>query len=274
MYKLENAILFSFDLCDSVKIKEKIGDKNELLEIYYSKLVDFEIDFYELFIGNQFEHLSLDKLYLIKIIGDEYWYLYLGNSKEVIKDFIHLVQELSKKESKKYSSSGEMIFDEEDKDLIKHEYKLFIDRINLLESFANIRLKKIYDFLLHKVDSGKITRLDSVENNEYTVHKYLETIGLSSVIETRKYRTDAKDELKDQFLPFRFDPVGLKTDLFFRCTKEIFTPNRVHIGETLYEELESYERDKFEVLRKFIPKGISKEYTIYRLRGEINIVNV
>jgi hypothetical protein len=106
MYKLENAILFSFDLCDSVKIKEKIGDKNKLLEIYYSKLVDFEIDFYELFIGNQFEHLSLDKLYLIKIIGDEYWYLYLGNSKEVIKDFIHLVQELSKKESKKYSNSG------------------------------------------------------------------------------------------------------------------------------------------------------------------------
>jgi hypothetical protein len=273
MNKLENAILFSFDLSESVKIKEKIGDKNELLEIYYSKLVDFEIDFYELFIGNQFEHLSLDKLYLIKIIGDEYWYLYLGNSKEVIKDFIYLVQELSKKESKKYSSSGEMIFDEEDKDLIKHEYKLYIDKINLLESFANKRLNKLYNFLLHKVDSGKISRLDSAENNDYTVHKYLETLGLSSVIETRKYRTDAKDELKDQFLPFRFDPVGLKTDLFFRCTKEIFTPNRVHIGETLYEELESYERDKFEVLRKFIPKGISKEYTIYRLRGEINIVN-
>ncbi len=273
MNKLENAILFSFDLSESVKIKEKIGNKNELLEIYNSKLVDFEIDFYELFIGNQFEHLSLDKLYLIKIIGDEYWYLYLGNSKEVIKDFIYLVQELSKKESKKYSSSGEMIFDEEDKDLIKHEYKLFIDKINRLESFANIRLKKIYDFLLHKVDSGKISRLDSAENNDYTVHKYLETLGLSSVIETRKYRTDAKDELKDQFLPFRFDPVGLMTDLFFRCTKEIFTPNRVHIGETLYEELESYERDKFEVLRKFIPKGISKEYIIYRLRGEINIVN-
>ena len=93
MNKLENAILFSFDLSDSVKIKETIGDKNELLEIYYSKLVDFEIDFYELFFGNQFKHLSLDKLYLIKIIGDEYWYLYLGNSKDVIREFIYIIHE-------------------------------------------------------------------------------------------------------------------------------------------------------------------------------------
>jgi hypothetical protein len=44
---------------------------------------------------------------------------------------------------------------------------------------------------------------------------------------------------------------------------------RVHIGETLYNEMEIKDKNKFEVIRRFVPKGINEEYTIYRFKDII-----
>ncbi len=65
------------------------------------------------------------------------------------------------------------------------------------------------------------------------------------------------------------NPIRLETDRFFRCCKEISTPMQVYIGETLYNELEIKDKNKFEVIRRFVPKGINEEYTIYRFKDII-----
>ncbi len=69
----------------------------------------------------------------------------------------------------------------------------------------------------------------------------METIGLSSVIGTKENNKDGEEEITNNILKHRFDPIGLETDRFFRCTKEISTPMWVHIGETLYNEMEIHE---------------------------------
>jgi hypothetical protein len=262
MNDIKYPIFFSFDLCDSAKIKQKIGKNNQILQIYYSKLVEFEISFYELLSGNRFENLSFDKLYLIKTIGDEYWYLYLAKTQIEVSEFLNVVHQLSQKKPEKYSSSYKVICGEEHNDLIKHEYKFYIDKLEIVNSFSNIRLNKVYEFLLRKVDSGVIPKLDSVENNEYTAHKYLETIGLSHVMKQEGFKSEG---INNNIFSYRFDPIGLEVDRFFRCAKKIKTPMRVHIGEALYKELEIHEKSQYEVIRKFKPKGLNKKYKIYRL---------
>ncbi len=262
MKNIETAIFFSFDLSDSVGIKNKIyKNKEDLLKNYYSKLIDFETSFYELILKNKFKNISLDKLYLVKTIGDEYWYLYLGVNETIIAEFIGLVQELTKIEPLKYNIGSKPIFEKEHEDLIVHRYKFYIDKVNKIQSFTDLRLKKLVSFLTQKINSGVIAKLKPKEDKNYTLNKYLGTIGLSSIAEATNS--------SDLNLANRFDPIGLEADLFFRCNKEISRPQRVHIGENLYKELSDAQKSEYEVIRKFIPKGFNDEYTIYRLMEKI-----
>ena len=233
----------------------------EYIKNYYFKIVEFEKSFYELFFLERFKDIvSLKYLYLVKTIGDEYWYIYLYKSENEKIKFLHLVEELTLKEPFKYRiATNKVSYFCKDENLITHKYKFYIDYFCEITNYSVIRINEIYKFLVSKFENLNLDTgndgSSTAKLNEVLI-PYLEILGLHGSVQ---------DNQKDQVvIPNRFDPIGLNVDLFFRCNKKIKTPGKVHIGDNLYKELNEEEKNKYRVTKSFTPKGFDKNYRIYK----------
>jgi len=265
-------LLFSFDLVDSAQIKNDIQNlskskTDDIFSMYYSKFIDFEISLYKKIICNS--SISLKNLYLIKTIGDEYWYLYrLQND---ASDFLSVIQELICQAPDKYTINNPAECEIGENKLIEHKYKCFLDycdgkssaqiasysikRSVLLNKFITANYLKLSHDLPFSEESTEIEKAAEIQE------LYSKNLGMYE-FDSRKCDDDTTQSL---IIP-RFDPIGPAIDLFFRCNKEKMSPQCLHIGEKMYNHLSDNEKSNFEIIHKFAPKGFPNdfEYTMYR----------
>lgn len=283
----------SIDLSRSTETKSVISDiittdnKHYLdtIKSYFYLFMNIESQFY---FHAFHKNIDLMKLFLVKSIGDELWFVYdinEGDDKKAIPLILGVLLEITYHVNQFPISERNVEWEEEEGNIniwnnVKHidmylPVKCYVDYLNNYEDFTLERNKYIID---------NITSLYKERNNKYTSDELSDFIKrITETLNLGKYLIN--DEGKKCFTDIRFDPIGIDVDLFFRCTK-FSLPCVVTIGEKLYNYIkpEKYSSSlKFEIKESinhstydYVPyihkkisqseiKGITHDYNIYYL---------
>ena len=217
----------SFDLVGSTALKRAMfqsGDEdfariNALYEQFVGHLFDFEEAFYRYVCASG--TIDIRKLFLVKIIGDEYWYMYDVDGDEDItalgNAFVTgLLDVLGEPRSVSFTDAvqGELQFDFSMKALID----LVTNALHLPDRRYAFFEDKIMDLL------GSEARLSDIDPGDYAAICY----GLNL--------RPAKPTSRELLGVTRSDYVGMQIDRFFRAAKAC-RPRLVTVGETLWDRL-------------------------------------
>lgn len=220
-----HTLSFSIDLCGSTQAKTTIRDRCEdheriaALEEYTSILSRIEGSLYR---GLKIRGINLNQLFLVKSIGDEFWYILDCKSDDELRtnsyNLIVILQELCESNSYQINckdSETEQIF------TIKFAIKCTIDLLKDYINYSNTRLNSLYKFYQSFSDS------DNLIESELNLTAALLNYGPIEI-------TDKKVK----FNQIRFDPIGHDVDRFFRITK-FAKPALVILGSSLYNEIKN-----------------------------------
>lgn len=249
---------FSIDLSKSTEAKALINEitgdnqdqKENLIREYSNLLFKIEKEIYEKF-KNQ--NISLDNLFLVKSIGDEYWYVYNLDdekySKKILLDTIYkiilvLSEFISKEPERLVISEKEISWKEEEQDPdiwngIRHKelfmpIKCFMDVLLDYTEINRRRYDFIFDIFYNNIHNDpKYKHLSKKEKDEIfknSFPKLADNLNLGS--------TEIQgDKVLSKYI--RFDAIGLDIDLFFRCAKNYSEAGLLRIGEKLFNYIAS-----------------------------------
>lgn len=217
----------SFDLSGSTALKramfqsghEDFARINALYEQFVGHLFDFEEAFYRYVCASGI--IDIRKLFLVKIIGDEYWYMYEVDPDEDVtalgNAFVTgLLDVLGEPRSVGFNDEekGDLQFDFSMKALID----LVTNALHLPDRRYSFFEDKIMDLL------GSEARLSDIDPADYAAICY----GLNL--------RPAKPTSRELLGVTRSDYVGMQIDRFFRAAKAC-KPRLATVGETLWDRL-------------------------------------
>ena len=222
---------FSIDLCGSTRIKQELveisqGDvatRKALYQRYLALLFKIERDLYSLL--SESSVIDLKNLYLVKQIGDEFWFFYdVGpdeneHAKEIALTFIHYLLELLVKERfiSFHDNTKHSMKDHTGLYTFDLPLKIYVDLINEATELSALRyefLKDIIQDFTHK-PSEVVYKMDA------------DALGICHQL---NLCTSASPDGSNVFS--RPDFIGLEIDRFFRLTQKCF-PQLLTLGETL-----------------------------------------
>lgn len=251
---------FSIDLCRSTEVKNTInkyskGNEkliNEHLQQFYKQFLSIEENLYSHCIYND---IDLTKLFLVKLIGDEYWYVYeldeqlcKEEQNSIIVKFINILSTITTRIDSLFISEKKISWEEEEEDHqiwdgIKHEHfyiprKAYLDISYNYNDFSEMRIDKIqkhirseyYSHHKNKKKQDPETIKKDYANDEVEIYNQL-NLGINQLNGTM-LRTYS-----------RFDPIGSDIDLFFRCTKKSM-PALLKVGRNLFNFIYEYSYDQ------------------------------
>ncbi len=285
------------DLSRSTLTKVKINHickqneelKQKLLKQYHRILVRIERDFYY-----QCEHnsISLEELFLVKSIGDEYWYVhYLGDKtnelhkRELVSKYLNIWQYLADRSFSLFISEREVEWEEEKDNPsvwknVNHERvsfapKVTIDFIDDYINFASERQEEINEQIKSLINEKQKSQSECQQEYEDRICSLAASLnlGTASIIGN-----------KIRFEGIRFDQIGVDVDLFFRIC-HFAVPGIVQIGYKLFEWYATWSSNKSRkellnltysissrifpyIRRRLCPKklkGVGKPYEVYYL---------
>lgn len=256
---------------------------NQTIEQYFRLLLNIETRLY--FLSYQ-KKIDLTKLFLVKSIGDELWYVYdLGESADVriIVDLIRILQDINSHVNRFLISEREVTWEEESANneiwqTTPHETVYLPSKchVDILKKFSNLTLERS-EFVLKYLRG--LMKNEKVEDVNDLFKKTVESLNLGAfTIQETRVRLEN----------IRFDPVGIDVDLFFRCTK-YSKPALVTVGDNLFQTIKksintsivevevpngpnSFRYERFPYIKKSLTpndlKGIPFGYDIYYLPYE------
>lgn len=260
-------ISISIDLCGSTHIKQEMVrisqndplTRKALYQRYIDVLFKIEREFYELLGHSRF--ISLKNLYLAKLIGDEFWFLYeISENDEhtqvkIASDFSQQLLTLLEKE--RFISFHEK--DEKWLETYDLPIKVYVDVIEDVTELSAARYEYLKDLIqdIANRPNKVIYRMDSDLIN--ICHQ----LNLCSV---------QQNENNPIFT--RPDFIGLEVDRFFRLTKQCY-PQVLTFGNgfasLLRLELTQLDKKhrKISIKKAIIPE-MESERTLYGLTKEIS----
>lgn len=281
---------FSIDLSRSTETKTIIRNlsmgnesyRERLLEIYYKIFLKIETELY-------FQCLTADiqlaKLYLVKCIGDEVWFVYdLDTNDEkdhnlhIINRIIAILLRIASKQDRIYISEDGILWDSElwetteTTELILPR-KCYIDLLSDYVSFTEKRIDPIIDTIMEGLRAQG--HADPLAVFKDIIPEITTSLNLGVAEVTGK---------EIRFKNIRFDPIGRDVDLFFRCCNYA-TPALLKAGDNLFQYIArpvnetefcidfSTKEDPCEAYYNFIGvdidnnelKGIDQNYFIYTI---------
>lgn len=262
-------ISISIDLCGSTQLKQEmvrishdnIPARKALYQRYLDVLFKIERELYGL-LGNS-KNLSLKNLYLAKLIGDEFWFLYdiseFDENEQEQKAAAFARQLLLLLEKERLISFHEQ--DKEQKDFKTYDLplKIFIDVIDDVTELSVARYEYLKDLIQNMADrpSSVIYRMDSDLIN--ICHQ----LNLCSV-----------QQGESNHIFTRPDFIGLEVDRFFRLTKQCI-PQLLTLGSGFASILGlslnvlENEHRKISIKHASFPEHNSKRM-LYGLKREIS----
>lgn len=242
------AFSFSIDLCRSTEAKKFLQKHDSEdrprwaekgLAQYIARLTSLECKIHDIL---KEEKIEIDELYLIKVIGDEFWFMCFPSTQwegEMVPD---TVLKLTKSLLRVAELSYPIIKGDEQLDM---PVKVYLDAV---ENFTDIQGKRVKE----------VSRLFSSEQlmNEGADDRFL--LG-------------DHEKTKDGglFKRFRWDPIGPDIDHFFRVNK-FSRPGLLSIGKRLIDLMINENKDVnipriHEEIQSENLKGIGEPYTVYHL---------
>jgi hypothetical protein len=260
----------SIDLAGSTEIKGVIvsltvdqPDHRRFLYDQYLKVLFWtEQTFYEM-IGPD-DRVNLDKLFLVKTIGDEFWFVYeveddfeLKRAAAGLMDAIQAV--FSKSRQLSFPSRPVEDFDKDTSDVKWENFDPPLKAvIDLLTDPVELNLAR-YDYLKDKVRGlSQAGQPDLNAANQRLIQLYNNlNIGSATLNSITKKATTA----------VRTDYVGLGVDLFFRISKYC-RPCLLTVGDALMrrldcttEDVPEFEHLSIKALHQPVPMGAGTHYT-------------
>ena len=223
-------VSISLDLVGSTPLKRamfRYGDNdfdkiNRLYELYVQSLFEIEESFYRYVCASGV--IDIRKLFLVKIIGDEYWYIYevddndIDELRAVGNAFISgLLEVLSKPRRLSFGDKNSQT---------RLDFDLSLKALIDLVTNALILPDRRYSYFENKIMDllGSEARLSEIDPGDYAALCY----GLNF----RPARPISEELLGVT----RSDYVGMQIDRFFRAAKAC-KPRLVSVGSTLWEKL-------------------------------------
>lgn len=274
-------VSFSIDLTGSTLAKQLIEEycdvedmQLKLLQAYNRILLNTE-----LFLYNRFLQIDgmLEKLFLVKSLGDELWYTIdidpLTESKYLSK-IIHTLLELISGIERLYITSSDISLDDNTPDLKKTAclgYKVTIDTLNHSNDFSSDRLDFMVKNLFPKLKSHSVPEIDNGDISDFNKISLNLNIGY-------RFKSDNSSHL----YAVKSDPIGTSVDRFFRLTQFSY-PGLILIGNDLLnhfnmtlsnsgsiqlpiKEITHIKYNHFPVIQKVINKekmkGILRDYSV------------
>lgn len=217
----------SLDLVGSTALKramfqsgnEDFAKINALYEQYVEHLFSFEEAFYRCVCASGV--IDIRKLFLVKIIGDEYWYMYELDDGNDVRDVGHalvsgLLQVFGAARSVSFTDVAGSAF------RFDFSVKALIDLVTNALHLPDRRYAYFEDKIMELL--GSEARLSEVDPGDYAALCY----GLNL--------RPAKPSSRELLGVTRSDYVGLQIDRFFRTAKAC-KPRLVTVGEPLWERL-------------------------------------
>jgi len=297
----------SIDTVSSTLIKTKINSicKTEDIKEYktnefYNYLINCEKQLY----NKLFNDGLLDKIYLVKSLGDELWYIVdmtafknHDEKKTAIRKIVSILQQIASETQILNISERKLNYRENNdlsicKKLVKDSThlsrKITIDLIEDAYDFSQKRqemMRKFYESIVwNKYNNERHLNPNSSPHDdflkEYTAS--IENISHSLNLGNTKIQSINDEKIKIIYENSRFDLIGRDVDKFFRITKNSIS-GLVMSGENLYNKYLHDKREKsqfnkknnikiqieFPGIKKKIPqkqlKGICEDYTVFYL---------
>ena len=283
---------FAIDLSRSTETKTLIKNtalknsvyKERLLELYYKLFLKIET---ELYFQCLIRKITLSKLFLVKSIGDEIWYVYdFGDDEsneqiQLIHHFVDILISIVSKQDKLIFIDEDVVWEDESSyfDAYANEENLeisiprkcYIDLLYDYRSFTEMRVDPILDVIVEGLKSSGVG--NSVETLKRIIPEIASSLNLG-VAEVSGEAVSSKN--------IRFDPIGRDVDLFFRCC-HYAVPTLLLMGEKLFDFIisdytetecvirldEEQQCYKFNYIKETISqydiKGIDQDYSNYAL---------
>lgn len=290
-------ISISIDLCGSTSIKQKIieisnGNEENVQRLYgeYAKLLFLiEKSFYR-HLKNK-SSIDFEKLFLVKGIGDELWFLYDTDKitentyehNQIFFDFFISCVDVLPADTF-YISENDIAFGEWDKEqTIKHERlvvpkKIYLDLVRDCEEISKWR----FDFFKDYIHELYTEDMRNFKLDEEKYNKIIQNLNVGTILSSSNGKTS---------IAYRTDFIGIEIDRFFRASKYAL-PGILTCGQSLIESLSINETElnqvketaiytnlqiphgnsthrKYDYVHAFKKKtnlkGLSESYTLYYL---------
>lgn len=234
-----NALLsISIDLCDSTAIKQEIvarsgNDQQYRSRLYASYVLHFfntEKQFY--YQVRHQDDLDIRRLLLVKLIGDEFWFVYEVNTdekddlKRTIAAFFRAIGSMLKRApSFEFSDEIMLAKNHTDKTTIKQFDAPLKSYIDIIGEPAEVNMAR-FEYL-----KGHLPRLLGHTDKQYRIDE--------DFIELCKKMNLANISIADGKMTKQIRPdfIGLEIDRFFRLTK-FCRPRILTVGDSLIQLLE------------------------------------
>lgn len=233
----------SIDLCGSTEIKEtiialsegQVEHRKTMYGDYLKQLFWTEQTFYELIAGDQ--RIQLEKLFLVKTIGDEFWYVYevnRGYERGLSRASAALMDALLGlfRKSRQLNFASEPVADFAPEKEISHVRFEHFDPplkgiIDLLTDGVELSLARFDHLNPRLLALAQAEEVELEARNKLAVHLYnnLNIASASLSGDQRRAVTSA-----------RTDYIGLEVDRFFRIAK-FCRPSLLSVGDTLMQRL-------------------------------------
>lgn len=275
-------VSFSIDLTGSTQAKQIINDccdsekkKREYLFSYHQILIQTELALYRRAIRTPG---MLEKLFLVKSLGDEYWFTIdidpetESNYLLVIFDYLYDITSSVNRIYIKSNTTRKGSKLPDVKNIICLGYKATIDALVNSYDFSSERLDYMLNNLFKADTNIKLPKRITAKPSKF-----------DRILGNLNIGVRFKNTKKSSYFSFRNDPIGISVDRFFRLTQNTF-PGILLIGNDLVDCFNlSFEDNRIilcvkehsskksynyfpaikHLLSKQKMKGVSKDYPIY-----------
>lgn len=296
---------FSIDLSRSTKAKTVIDRvasnvemKSKLLDYYNKIFMQIEAELCSRIIEYD---IPLDKLTLVKRLGDEVWFVYdldvddnehsKKNNSENIYKILQMLFTIVVKHHRFFVTEREVYWDEEEKnpniwEHVNHEEvmmprKCFVDIMYNYAEYSKERAANIKNGLINGIRIKKLKsglKADTAEIEAELNQLFPKAASVFNIGDCEV--SNGNFHLKN----IRFDPIGRDVDWFFRCNKYAL-PAMIKVGQRLFDYVateidgtkmriahgqgSSTKYDSYNFIEEIIDKqdlkGIDENYNLYAL---------